>query len=417
MKTSDQKSILFKIWKYPQLTETFITAQIITAIKCGYKVNLLVEELCDIEDSKQSWLFEKYNLKEKIILENYKVPSGKLLRYFKAFVLLILNILNFSELLKFFRYQKKFESRHIYQFNFYKTLKEFDIIHVQYGTNSRPLDIFKNIGLISSKLIVSFHGHDLHFPINGRISNVDYYDLLFKNASLLVVNTEYLKKLLINLKAPVNKIVTIPVSVNTKFFKPLEKSDFDKSQVLNLISIGRLERLKGHHYGIECVKRLKEKGISVHYTLVGEGNQKLNLKKKIIKYNLVEEVILAGRKSQNEIRDLLWRSDLFLMTSITDPDYGAESQGLVVAEAQACGLPVIGFDSGGVKYTFSDGKTGFIIPEGNVNAMVEKIEKLVANPYLMRRLGENTQEFISENFSEIHINEVWKETYYNLIIN
>ncbi|WP_324721949.1 glycosyltransferase [Salinimicrobium sp. HB62] len=411
----DQQSILFKIWKYPQLSETFITAQIITAIKCGYRVNILVEDLCSIEDSKQNHLFEKYGLKERIILEDYGIPSGKISRYFLAMGLVIYNLPSLKKLRQFLKRKKKFEVRYIYEFHFYGKLKDYDLIHVQFGTNARPLDLFKKIGLITSKLIVSFHGHDLYFPINGRISEEGYYDVLFKTADLLAVNTRFLKDILIRLMAPHEKIVTIPVAVDTEYFFPLKQNTNELDRGIQLISVGRLVKYKGHRYGIECVRKLKEKGYLVKYTIVGEGNQELELKNLISKYDLKENIFLTGRKSQNEIRNLMCNSEIFLMTSITDPDYGAESQGLVTAEAQACGLPVIGFGSGGVKYTISQGETGFIVPEKDVEAMMEKIEVLITNPDLRRRLGEKAQEFICENFSQKHINEVWRETYNNLI--
>ena len=87
-----KKKILFKIWKFPQLSETFIVNQIVLALKMGYEVKILVEELTSISNNANTKLFEEYNLSEKIIIEDYRIPQQRLERIFKATLLLIKNV-------------------------------------------------------------------------------------------------------------------------------------------------------------------------------------------------------------------------------------------------------------------------------------------------------------------------------------
>ena len=63
------KTIIFKIWKFPHLSETFITSQIIIAIKCGFDVKILVKEILPFNESKQVELIVKYGLGDKLIIE------------------------------------------------------------------------------------------------------------------------------------------------------------------------------------------------------------------------------------------------------------------------------------------------------------------------------------------------------------
>lgn len=409
---SSKRTILFKVWKFPVLSETFIVAQIITAIKCGFKVNILVEDIMDLKIHED--LIKKYRLSEKIIVEDYRIPLKKWQRYFKAFFIAIQNFRHFFKLIKFVNLHERFELRHIYKFHFFSKLRHFDIVHVQYGTNGRPLDLLKKINFFPPKLIVSFHGHDLFFPINGIIKNNGYYDNLFEQADLLIANTNYLKELLIHLGASNQKIRTIPVAVDTNFFKKINILRSTEEEV-NLITVGRLEVFKGQHLGISCINSLKKKGYNLKYTLIGTGSREAILKQTVGKKKLTKEVVFMGKMSQKEIRNALQGKDIFLMTSITDPDYGVETQGLVTAEAQACGLPVIAFDSGGVKYTVLDGKSGYVVPEGDVDAMVEKIETLLKDSELRSNMSQEAVRFIEENFSQNHLNKVWKKTYESLI--
>ena len=405
-----KKSILFKIWKFPQLSETFIVNQIVLAIKMGYDVKILVGEVTDITKNANNILFEEFNLRDKIIVEDYKLPQQKLKRILNAAWLLFNNILLVPHLIKYYNATNKKGIVALYEFFFYKNFRKFDAIHIQFGTNKHPVDILKNTGYIKSQLIVSFHGHDLYFPINNRIPNNGYYNHLFESANYLVANTAFLKDKLIDINAPIEKIKIIPVAVDTSIFKPI-KLDDKKTDIIRIISVGRLEIFKGHQLGIKCISKLVKKGYNIQYSIIGDGSQKELLESLIKKYSLTKHVILIGRKSQEDISRLLPTQDIFLMTSITDPNYGVESQGLVTAEAQACGLPVVAFDSGGVKYTLIDGDTGFLCKEKDLDCYTEKIELLIRNDTLRKEMGLNACHFIEKEYSENSVLNKWKNIY------
>ena len=405
-----KKSILFKIWKFPQLSETFIVNQIVLAVKLGYEVKILAGELTDISKNANCELFEEYNLYDKIIVEDYMIPQQKSKRIFKAAWLLIMNVFLLPQLIKYYKDSGKNGLLPLYEFFFYKSFRNFDTIHIQFGTNKHPVDIMKKNGYLKSRIIVSFHGHDLYFPINNIIPNNGYYDRLFETADYLVANTPFLKEKLLAINAPEEKIEIIPVAVDTSIFKPV-KLDDKKSDIIRIISVGRLEIFKGHQFGIKCISQLVKKGYNIQYSIIGDGSQKELLESLIQKYGLKKHIFLLGRKSQEEISKTLPIQDIFLMTSITDPNYGVESQGLVTAEAQACGLPVVAFDTGGVKYTLIDGKTGYLCKEKDIHCYAEKIEALISNEALRKKIGLNALRFIEKEYSENSVLNKWRNIY------
>lgn len=245
------KKILFKIKHFPQLSETFVTSQIIVAIKCGFDVKILVNTLLDSEITKQKELFEKYNLVEKIIIEDYNVPKFKIFRLLKAAYLIIINIRYLRKIKAFFKEKNSNGLSNIYHFHYYNKLKKFDIIHVQFGNNHQPFEIFKKIGLLKSKLIVSFHGHDAFYPIYGFLKE-GYYDNLFKYGDLIVANTPYLANQILSIGCPKEKLKTIPLGVDISFFKPAAEK-LEKSETINIITLGRLDKVKGQQYAIEAI--------------------------------------------------------------------------------------------------------------------------------------------------------------------
>lgn len=404
------KSIIFKIWKYPLLSETFITSQIITAINCGFDVKILIGELLSFQESKQVELLEKYCILDKIIIENYKIPENKMLRLLKWFFLLFLNVSFLPKIIFFYKYQESFSLTWLYQLVFYKKYRNVSVFHVQYGTNKAPLDVLKKINFIKSSLIVSFHGHDAFFPINGFIPNNGYYDNLFSSANTIVANTPYLAETLKELGCRSEILKTIPVGVDTTFFYPPANKKI-KSKQFKLITVGRLSPVKGHIYAFESLKRLKLLGYNVTLTVIGQGDEYKNLENFILENNLKDKILLVGSKSQTEVRDLLYNSDLFIFTSVSLPNSRRETMGLATLEAQACGLPAVVFDSGGVKYTVKNKETGFVVPEFDTSVMAIRIAELIENVELRKEMSSKAVRFVSENYSQKVIEKKWKTLY------
>ncbi len=403
------KEIVFKVPEFPHLSETFIIAQILTAIKLGYKIKIVTRKLIKNTTLISSIIFE-HNLLDNIVIEDYKIPKNKFIRLFNWCLILLRNLLHLKSIVSYHQEFPKFSLTWLYQWCFYFQFNDATIIHVQYGTNSYPYRVIKNNTIFKPKVIVTFHGHDAFFPLYGYIPNDGYYKNLFNNNTLVTVNTPYLAKKLIDLGCPNEKLKTIPVGVDTTFFYPAEIKKKD-SKTLRLINVGRLDKVKGHQYAIDVVNNLIKKGINITLTIIGEGSERNNLECLIKKHNLEESVFLIGSKKQTEVREALRNHDVFLMLGVSLEDGRRETQGLVTLEAQACGVPVVAFDSGGIKYTVQDGKTGFVCKEFDVDAVAQKIEILNQNRNLIREMGAQATIFVNNQYAQNIIDEKWKLIY------
>ena len=410
---SKLKKIIFKVPEFPHLSETFIIAQIITAIELGYEVKILIGKLMDINESLHSKLLTEYSLMDKVIIEDYSIPKNKVLRLIKALFLVSINFNCFKSIINFYKEHDTFSLTWIYQWCFFEQFNTSEIFHVQYGTNSNTLAILKKTGFFKPKLIVTFHGHDAFFPINGFIKNNGYYDNLFKSADLITANTPYLANKIIELGCSKELISIVPVGVNTDFFYA-SNNKTKSTSTLKLITVGRLDRVKGHHFCVEIVNQLISKGIDVTLTIIGEGIERENLENLINKYQLKEKIFMIGKKSQEEVRQILWEHDVYLLTAVALPDGRRETQGLATLEAQACGLPVVVFDSGGVKYTVDNEKSGFICDEYDVKGSGCKIEKFIEDSSLLTKMGKQAVIFVHDNFSQKIIDKKWDVIYNNL---
>jgi len=408
----DQKSkIIFKISEFPHTSETFVINQIIAALELGYDVYILVHRKLDFYRSPHRDLLLYYKLEDKIIYEKVLIPKNYLLRLTKIIYLFVKNFKRINDIIFFYKYQPNRSISWIYHWAFYNNLDSVNtIFHIQFGNNKYPFDILKAKCNFKSKVIITFHGHDAFFPMYGYIPNENYYGLLFKGVDIVTANTKYLADKIIQLGCPIEKIKIIPVAVDTVFFNSKSK-DIDRKSNLRLINVGRLDPIKGQKYLLQIVKKLKDRGVDVDLNIIGEGGERLNLEKLILEYNLQNSVRLLGKKSQVEIKKFLLQSDLYVFTAVPVEDGRRETQGLATLEAQACGLPVIAYDSGGIKYTVKQNITGFIFDEFEIEEVVDKLLYLNQNKNVIADLSLNCREFVINEFSQKKINLVWEDVY------
>lgn len=396
----DRNKIVHLIGVFPSKSETFIINQIIVSIENGFEATILADVMCEISNSSQQNLLEKYDLFNTAQSFTPQLPKNKVIRVLKAIALLFLNLPSYKVFFKSLN-TNKFEGKASslklwYQAAFFLKYKDTAVFHAHFGINGTVLADLKEIGAIKGKIIVSFYGYDTFSTEHDRESIKKYYERLFEHSSVILVNSKYLRHNLFLLNAPDEKIKVNHVGVDQSIFKSKSR---ETGLTFKMITIGRLIALKGHEYGLMVVRKLKEKGHKIHYTIVGEGEECDNLLKQINALDIQNEVTLFGVANQEKILDLLYEHDLFLMTSITDITGRAEGQGLVTAEAQATGMPAIGFDSGGVGETILDGKSGYIVPEKDIDAMVDKIEFLMNNNDLKNDMAKNAVSFVSETFN------------------
>jgi colanic acid/amylovoran biosynthesis glycosyltransferase len=142
---------------------------------------------------------------------------------------------------------------------------------------------------------------------------------------------------------------------------------YNKSDKIDILSVGRPHWIKGYDYMIKACLKLKDDGVNFHYTIVGaEGSEELLFLVKAL--NLHNEITLTKPLSQDEVYRKMSESSLLVLPSI------AEGIANVVIEAMSIGLPVLSTMCGGVVELITDNKTGFLVPIRNYNALYEKIK-------------------------------------------
>jgi colanic acid/amylovoran biosynthesis glycosyltransferase len=260
---------------------------------------------------------------------------------------------------------------------------DYTAVHAHFGPNGAYVARLKALGLFSqSRFITSFHGYDLELSV----AKGNAYQDLFDAGDIFTVNSSFSKQKLLRLGCPPDKIRILPVGLDTAYFNrnlvvPTGNRPF------TILFVGRLIRVKGPDLVIEICRLLKHQhALDFRAVLVGEGEERNALMAAIGKAGIQDIVKLAGAKTQAEVRQLMAEADVFLLPGRTITGL-AETQGLVIQEAQAMGLPVIVSDAGGMQEGLISGETGFVLREGDVAAFACKIEDLAKDSACRERMG------------------------------
>jgi colanic acid/amylovoran biosynthesis glycosyltransferase len=98
------------------------------------------------------------------------------------------------------------------------------------------------------------------------------------------------------------------------------------------------------------------------------------------------------------LRKLFQEADIFVLTSVKATDGDMEGQGLVLQEAQAVGLPVLSTLHNGIPEGVIDGKSGFLVPERDVDALTERLQYLIEHPELWPEMGRCGRKFVEVKY-------------------
>mgnify|MGYP000589667063 CR=1 FL=1 len=406
------KTVCFVVRSFPVVSQTFVVNQIIAAKKQGFKVKILTKNLNDNSNSSQEKLIIQHDLRADVLIENYAIPRSKITRFTLALWLIISNFNSWLILKKDLDNYKDRLLKLPFKIAFYKALKKIDVFHIQFAVAGLDLAKMKALGLLHGKLVTTFHGYDAHYSTEGELSNLKKrYAYLIAQSETITVNTPFLERQVVKLGAVVHKMHIIPMGIEVDYFKPVKKNTLPKNKQVELLSIGRLIEFKGFYYAIQAVKHLVNQGYNVKYTIVGEGQLQEELDNLIISLQLENHVVLAGKKSQTAIKKILHESHIFLMSSIIDRTGRGETQGVVTAEAQAAGLPVVAFNCGGIPYTIEQGVTGILVPEKQAFEYAEAITSIIDSPKKHEMMSQAAVAFVADNFTNVLMGKRFAELY------
>ncbi len=232
-----------------------------------------------------------------------------------------------------------------------------------------------------------------------------------QHAAINVATTNYTA----NLNAKMNDIAldkyyVIPLCTEKNI--PLHNPDFKLNGEFPLLMVARLnasEKYKGMEMVIDAVAKLSSIGFSLHFNLVGDGDDRSRLEKYAIEKGCSRHITFWGRLDEADLQAAYKTAAIFVMPSKN------EGFGIVFLEAMRNGVPCVGGNHGGVPEVISNGETGFLVNFGDVDSLANIIIHLMNDCELRRKISSNSMNLAETEFSYAVFSDNWKRLVLNYI--
>ncbi len=185
----------------------------------------------------------------------------------------------------------------------------------------------------------------------------------------------------------------VPYGTDLSLFHPqpnfLLRQKLQLSGKVVLGYIGRLVKEKGLDILVEAVKIIciQKPSQEVAVLIVGTGADEYALKQQIGQAGLEQYFVFTGAVPHRQAGEYMNCIDVFVLPSRTTSSW-KEQFGRVIIEAMACGIPVVGSDSGQIPILLQDTRGGLIFREGDADDLAAQLLRLMNDPEERRRLGE-----------------------------
>jgi glycosyltransferase involved in cell wall biosynthesis len=264
-------------------------------------------------------------------------------------------------------------------------LREYnpDLIHIQ---NRRSADFGTKIATkLHQRYLITVH----------RLPEGDKADLNHSLLSGVIVANEVIRETLVNDQdVPKSIIRVIPRGVNVDELLPDEGRLVPgpgDPLVPVLGSVGRLTRIKGHDVFLKAARQVLDRGVEAMFAIVGEGEESASLWRLRKELKLEEHVTFSPHIPDR--RELYRVFDIVVVPTLRG------GVGSAVLEAMSMGKPVVASAVGEILHIVQDGKTGLLVPEGNEQALAERMVELITSPELCRSLGETARKHVVSQFA------------------
>jgi len=276
---------------------------------------------------------------------------------------------------------------------------QIDVVLAEYGTaGSFITPICKSLNL---PLLVHFHGFDAS---RKDILNTfkKGYQLMFSYASKIIVVSNAMKQALVGQGCPEKKLVLNTCGPHPDYLNI--EPDLESNYI---ISVGRHTYKKAPYLTILAFQKVLERHPNLKLKMIGDG-ELFDVSKNLVKsLGLENSVILLGALERKEIIKHLQSAFLFVQHSLVALNGDSEGTPVGIIEAMAAGLPIVSTRHAGIPDVVIENETGFLVDEGDIDAMSENILTIVNNRELAETFGKKANALIQENFTLLkHINKI-----------
>jgi glycosyltransferase involved in cell wall biosynthesis len=246
--------------------------------------------------------------------------------------------------------------------------------------------------------VVSFHGADVMVDLEKPAYRAATKQML-DAVRLVLVRSESLGSALVEIGCPPEKIriqrTGIPVDEI-----PFQARAWPADGAWKFVQACRLIEKKGLKTSLTAFAKFTARYPQATFTIAGEGPLRAELEAQVRELGFGDKVSFSGFVSQAQLRELFYRSHIFLHPSERGADGNQEGVPNSMLEAMASGLPVFATRHGGIPEAIEDGRSGILVAEGDSEALAGALMDAAANPEQLTAIARNGAEAVRREFEQ-----------------
>jgi glycosyltransferase involved in cell wall biosynthesis len=268
------------------------------------------------------------------------------------------------------------------------------VLHIYFGQIA--VHLLPLIRAWKKPSIVSFHGADVTVEMNKSAYRQATREMLAA-VKLVLVRSESLRHALIDLGCDETKIVLQRTGIPLQEF-PFRERSFPQDGEWRLVQAGRLIEKKGLPVTLSAFAVFLDRYPNATLTIAGEGPLLDELQKLARELNIEERVSFTGFVSQEQLREIYYRSHIFLHPSQIGRDGNQEGVPNSMLEAMASGLPVFATEHGGIPEAIENAVSGVLVPEHDHEALSRALLSATQDLIFLSRIARSAAEVVRKNF-------------------
>jgi L-malate glycosyltransferase len=290
--------------------------------------------------------------------------------------------------------------------------EKLDLLHVHYAVPHAVCAVLAKQMLNDNiKIVTTLHGTDItvlgYDPSLSEMIKfgIDKSDVVTAVSHQLKEDTEQVLKIQKEI-IPVHNFVDERVYYRRKNNAELKKTygiQEDEKIIVHISNFRPVKRIQDVIIAFSMIR----KEMPSKLLLIGNGPELTVACELVRELNIEEDVLFLGK--QENVGELFSICDLKLLLS------EKESFGLVLLEAMACGVPVIGTRIGGIPEVIVDNETGFMVEVGDIESVAEKAVSLLSDIEKHSRFRQNSVQHVREHFLSEKIVSIYEEIYNSLV--
>lgn len=226
---------------------------------------------------------------------------------------------------------------------------------------------------------------------------------VLRGARFLIPNSRNTERILLGeWQLPRDRVRLLHPGVDTKYFVPAQADPRTRARLgwqgrTVVLTVGRLQKRKGHDHMILALRAAREKIPDILYAIVGDGEERAFLENLVAEHGLADHVQFLGELDDQRLLACYQQCDLFVLAN-RQVGRDIEGFGMVLLEAQACGRPVVAGTSGGTAETMRIPETGRIVDCDRPDDLARLLVDLLPRRDLLERMGHAGRQWTVENF-------------------